>query len=91
MQARAARVGFDWARLADVIAKVDEEVAETKEAVSRRRRVRIKEEIGDLLFSIVNLARFQNINAEECMDPRSAGLSGGFSALRSGSGKQGDR
>jgi tetrapyrrole methylase family protein/MazG family protein len=68
VQARAARVGFDWARLSDVVAKVDEEVAETKEAISRRKAVRIKEEIGDLLFSIVNLARFQNINAEECMD-----------------------
>jgi tetrapyrrole methylase family protein/MazG family protein len=68
IQSRAARVGFDWARLSDVIAKVDEELAETKEAISGRRIVRIKEEIGDLLFSIVNLARFQNISAEECMD-----------------------
>jgi tetrapyrrole methylase family protein / MazG family protein len=68
VQSRAARVGFDWARLSDVIAKVDEEMAETREAISRRKKSRIKEEIGDLLFSIVNLARFQNINAEDCMD-----------------------
>jgi MazG family protein len=68
VQTRAARVGFDWVELKDVIAKLDEEVAETKQAIAEHDAARIRDEIGDLLFSVVNLSRHQNINAEECLD-----------------------
>lgn len=65
---RAARVGFDWTRLADVVAKVDEELAETKRAIRAGDPRKIREELGDLLFVIVNLSRFQKISAEEALE-----------------------
>lgn len=68
IQTRVARVGFDWAEIKDVIAKVEEELAETREAIAESNNDRRKEEIGDLLFAVVNLSRFLKINAEEAMD-----------------------
>ncbi|MEO8439771.1 MAG: nucleoside triphosphate pyrophosphohydrolase [Spartobacteria bacterium] len=63
-QTKAARVGFDWSDLANVIAKVDEELAETKEAIAAGETNAIAEEIGDLLFAAVNLARKKGLEAE---------------------------
>lgn len=67
VQSRAARVGFDWAAIHDVMAKLEEELAETKEALQQGDRDHIAEEIGDLLFSVVNLSRFQKLHAEELL------------------------
>lgn len=63
-QTKAARVGFDWDQPADVIAKVDEELQETKAALVAEDPAAIADEIGDLLFAVVNLARKQNLDAE---------------------------
>ena len=63
-QAKASRVGFDWADPADVIAKVEEEMRETKEAISSKNSAAIVDEIGDLLFAVVNLARKNKLDAE---------------------------
>ena len=63
-QKKAARVNFDWTEIADVVAKVDEELAETKEAIASRDPSAIADEIGDLLFAVVNLARKSNLDAE---------------------------
>ena len=63
-QKKAARVHFDWTELSDVVAKVDEELAETKEAIADREAGAIADEIGDLLFAVVNLARKSNLDAE---------------------------
>ena len=63
-QAKASRVGFDWTDPADVIAKVEEEMRETKEAVAAKNSAVIADEIGDLLFAVVNLARKNKLNAE---------------------------
>ena len=63
-QKKAARVNFDWTEIADVVAKVDEEIAETKEAIAARDPGAIADEIGDLLFAVVNLARKSNLDAE---------------------------
>jgi len=68
VQKKAARVGFDWDTVHSVVAKVDEELAEVKAAMKSRRPKRTKEEIGDLLFSVVNLSRFLGHNAEEALD-----------------------
>ena len=68
VQKKAARVGFDWSAIHDVMAKVDEELAELKEAMKSRRSRHIKEELGDLLFAVVNLSRFLGHNAEEALD-----------------------
>ena len=66
-QKKAARVNFDWTELRDVVAKVDEELAETKEAIATSDPVRIADEIGDLLFAVVNLARKTGLDAEETL------------------------
>lgn len=63
-QSKAARVNFDWTEIADVVAKVDEELAETKEAIASRDPSAIADEIGDLLFAVVNLARKSKLDAE---------------------------
>ncbi len=65
LQKRAARVGFDWPDLSGVIGKIDEELAELKEAiVEGESEQRLSEELGDLLFSCANLARRLEIDAE---------------------------
>src|SRR5213080_2893139 len=56
-QSKAARVNFDWAEVRDVVAKVEEELAELKNAISDADSKSIEDEIGDLLFAVVNLAR----------------------------------
>ena len=63
-QKKAARVNFDWAHISDVVAKVDEELAETKEAIATGNPRALADEIGDLLFAVVNLARKSNLDAE---------------------------
>lgn len=67
LQARAARVGFDWKTPEPVLAKVEEEVQELREAVASQDTVGIENELGDLLFSIVNVARFLKINPEDAL------------------------
>jgi MazG family protein len=66
-QSKAARVNFDWTALPDVIAKVDEELDETKDAISSQHQEKIEDEIGDLLFAVVNLARKCKIDAETAL------------------------
>jgi tetrapyrrole methylase family protein/MazG family protein len=68
IQRKVARVGFDWKRVDDVVAKVEEEWCELRAALRSRRRERVEEELGDLLFAVVNLARFQNLHAEQLLD-----------------------
>lgn len=63
LQKKAAQVGFDWERTEDVYAKIEEEIAELKEAPEDERL----EELGDLLFAVVNLARFLRIDPEEAV------------------------
>jgi MazG family protein len=64
---KAARVGFDWRRTEDVFDKIDEELAELREAVANGDQDDIHEEIGDLLFTIANIARKVNVNPEEAL------------------------
>jgi len=67
VQSRASRVGFDWNKAEDVIKKVVEEVDELKEGINNQDQGNIEEEIGDILFSIVNLSRFLNVEPEEAL------------------------
>ena len=67
IQAKASRVGFDWQDYEDVIKKVDEELRELKTAVESDNKAHIQEEIGDLLFSIVNVSRFLKVDPEEAL------------------------
>ena len=67
IQKRVARVGFDWDNISDVIAKVDEELTEVKESLPTNDPEAIEMEIGDLLFAVVNLCRFIDLQAEETL------------------------
>ena len=64
LQKRAASVGFDWPDIAHVLAKLDEELAELREEIDapQRDRERIEEELGDLLFVCVNVARHTGVD-----------------------------
>jgi len=66
-QSKAARVNFDWTELRDVLAKVEEELGETKSAIASQDRPGIEDEIGDLLFAVVNLARKCKLDAESAL------------------------
>jgi MazG family protein len=67
LQVKAGRVGFDWPTWQEAWNKVGEEVAETEEAMAAGDAARIKDEIGDLLFSLVNVARLLEIDAEDSL------------------------
>ena len=66
-QSKAARVNFDWTELRDVLAKVEEELGETKSAIASQDRQSLEDEIGDLLFAVVNLARKCKLDAESAL------------------------
>ena len=67
MQAKVSKVGFDWKQLEPVYEKVHEELDEVREAQDKGRQDDVEDEIGDLLFSVVNLSRHLNIDAEEAL------------------------
>lgn len=64
---KAAKVGFDWPHVDGVLMKVDEEMDEFKEAVRKHDPRAMEEELGDLLFTIVNVARFVEVNPEDAL------------------------
>jgi len=67
LQKQAARCGFDWPQLASVLAKLREEISELEEAISRRdegAKAAMNSELGDVLFSVVNVARHLGLDAE---------------------------
>ena len=64
---KAARVGFDWRHTEDVFSKIEEEIGELREAISSGDEANVHDEIGDLLFTIANIARKLNVNAEEAL------------------------
>lgn len=68
VQKRAARAGFDWEHVDDVFDKLHEEIEEVKEAIGRNHESDIREELGDLLFSVVNVSRFLGHNPEELLN-----------------------
>lgn len=74
VQERCARVGFDWDRPEPVLDKVEEEIGELRRELARRRksRERVKEELGDLLFVLVNLARHLGLDAEGALKDANA-------------------
>ncbi len=67
VQQKVSRIGFDWERIEDVTAKLDEEIAEFKEAFTSKNRDMLVEEIGDILFTITNISRFLSVNPEEAL------------------------
>jgi nucleoside triphosphate diphosphatase len=72
LQKRAARVGFDWRETGSVLAKLDEEVAELRQAMNSGSSEQVQEEMGDILFTCVNLARHLKLDAEHTLRHSSA-------------------
>jgi ATP diphosphatase len=64
---RAARVGFDWTRASEVLAKVDEECRELQQSMASGEDVRIHDELGDLLFAVAQLARHLGADPEQAL------------------------
>src|SRR6478672_2408517 len=78
---RVAAVGFDWAKSADVVDKIDEELAELRRAVATEGRERSEEEMGDLLFAIANLSRKLGIDPESALRKANEKFTARFTAL----------
>ena len=68
LQEKARQVGFEWDHREQVWEKVEEETQELKEAVDAGDPVKVEEEFGDLLFSLINYARFLRIDAENALE-----------------------
>ncbi len=68
IQKKAAGVGFDWDQVEDAFAKVEEETLELLEIYKGTDKNRMKEEVGDLLFAVVNVARFLGVDPEEALN-----------------------
>jgi len=86
---RAAQAGFDWPDSAGVRAKVDEELAELAAAEADGSREAIEEELGDLLFSVANLARHLNVEPEQALAQANAKFERRFRQMESEAAAEG--
>ena len=77
----ASKKGFDWPELPPVFDKVEEEIAELREAVASGDRAHIEEELGDLLFAVVNIARHVKLDAETALRHANAKFERRFRAI----------
>lgn len=68
IQEKAKQVGFEWENKEDVWKKVEEEISELKEAIQLDSKEKIDEEFGDVLFSLINYARFLHVDAEGVLE-----------------------
>jgi tetrapyrrole methylase family protein/MazG family protein len=90
MSERASRVGFDWPNLGAVWEKVEEEIRELKKA-EKSSPPRAEEELGDLLFTLVNWARFKGLSAEEALRKANRRFARRFFQVEKGLRKKGKR
>jgi ATP diphosphatase len=81
IQEKAATVGFDWPRAEGVVDKLDEEVRELHVAVDSGEPAHIREELGDVLFTIVNLARRLGVDAEAALRAANAKFRERFASM----------
>lgn len=92
-QEKAARVGFDWKDAQGPLAKIKEELAELEEAVSASSDTsldpHVKEELGDLLFSVTNLARHLKADSESALEGTTAKFARRFRTVEAGAKEQG--
>ncbi len=72
VQERAASVGFDWDHVSGIVAKLREELGEVEESLSSGSGDQVREELGDLLFSAINLTRFLNVDASSALNATTA-------------------
>ena len=94
-QEKAARVGFDWKDATGPMAKIEEELTELKAEVAARKSKspadseHVKEELGDLLFSVCNLARHLGVDSESALEGTTSKFARRFRAVESGAKAQG--
>jgi ATP diphosphatase len=81
LSARAARVGFDWPNLADLFAKLDEEVAELQAEIPTAAPDRLADEMGDLLFVMANLCRKLGLDSEATLRAANAKFTRRFQSV----------
>jgi XTP/dITP diphosphohydrolase len=68
IQEKAKQVGFEWENKEDVFKKIEEEINELREAVATKEQDKIEEEFGDTMFSLINYARFLQVDAETALE-----------------------
>jgi len=85
LQKRAARTGFDWTETPPIFDKLEEEIAEVKEAVASGDADAIEDEIGDLLFVVANLARRLSVDPEQALRKANAKFERRFRAMEQAS------
>ena len=90
-QSKVARVNFDWSEPGEVIAKVEEELNETKQAIASQDGEAMENEIGDLLFAVVNLARKCKLDAESALQTATDKFVARFNRLEDALRAQGKR
>ncbi|MBZ0273750.1 nucleoside triphosphate pyrophosphohydrolase [bacterium] len=88
---RAAKEGFDWARPSEVLDKVREELAELEEAIETGDADRVEDELGDIIFALVNLGRHTNVSAEDGLRRTMAKFADRFSQMEDRLAAQGRR
>jgi MazG family protein len=87
---RAVSSGFEWPDLAAVLTKLEEETAELHEALEQKDQAAIEEEIGDMLFTIVNIARKAGLDAETTLQKATDKFTGRFNKMAELAAKAGD-
>jgi len=90
ISSRAARAGFDWNNSDDVIAKLEEEIAEFRAAREAGSADQMEDELGDLMFTIVNLARFAKVDPEQALRRTNAKFRKRFGYVEGRLAEQGD-
>lgn len=91
VQEKAAAVGFDWARAEDVLPKIEEELIELRDAMNLTGEAHIREELGDLLFSVVNLSRMLRIDPEAALRSATEKFRARFNGMDRSAASEGHR
>lgn len=89
LQKKAADVGFDWKDVSGALDKLEEEIAELKQAIRNSDSLNMNEELGDVLFSAVNVSRFIKLDAEEALTAASDKFLARFSKVEDTAAKRG--
>lgn len=79
---RASSTGFDWDDVTGVISKIREELSEVEAALAANQRDKVEEEVGDLLFSLVNLSRFIDVDADKALTATNAKFIKRYESMR---------
>lgn len=82
LQKKAAKVNFDWPNVQGVLEKIKEEVSELNEAIQAHQdKQRIQDEVGDVLFSVINLCRHMNVDADVALQQSNSKFEGRFRTM----------